>query len=464
MPTRGEEIAFAWASHAFLGPFTFLSPYHKNGMELCDVLIIFADYAIVVQQKEVTLSQTELSEVDWQRWKRRAVDSAKTQVLGAIRILNKSGLKLYSDAACENRIHPSRLKFNPEKVFGVIIANGSQYAPQAFSPTNEPTLQLYYGIDGSNHSPEQPFLVNCYLEGQKPLLVLDDYSGHILFTELNTAADFINYVEKRSAFLSRFDFFSWNGEQELIAAYYMSMDSDGVHGFSYLENNGLIDVEMGVYDSADYLRIKASSRYHQKKKLEERSFLVDSILTLKHSQYGDRLLGDNEVSRGMKLLALTSRFERRMISERISTAFNLVPRNQNSSQLLNRGASAGWIGDGNEASKLFVAIAVFIETDVPKSIDLYLDFLTLSAESYALETRRISDLGPTNFAYLALAETCQRNTRTYDVVIDLGPSEFFKVHSLTEQDKEMALKVGKKIVIGNAHFEEFPQKFRQKGR
>lgn len=76
--------------------------YNKNrqGTELCDLLVIFGESAIIFSDKNVCFNAEKAQEVAWRRWYKKAVLGSARQLHGALKAIQNPDLELYLDSKC----------------------------------------------------------------------------------------------------------------------------------------------------------------------------------------------------------------------------------------------------------------------------------------------------------------------------------------------------------------------------
>ena len=183
--TPSEQLVFDLCTRSFLSLWSYANPRRPNGKELCDVLVVFGDRIIIFSVKEIALKKNADPEVAAKRWIRAAVDESIDQLVGAKRQLEKMTCVLRSDGTdgialptIENR-----------RVYLVAVAAGG-----------ERTV---------------PFA-----GGQKPgadyVHVVDEFALREILRELDTAPDFLHYLDTKEGFHTPI---VCEGEENLFALY-----------------------------------------------------------------------------------------------------------------------------------------------------------------------------------------------------------------------------------------------------
>jgi len=104
-----EEFVQLLSTKTCLSLWCYANPRGKElGKELCDVLVVCDPDILIISVKEATPTDSGNDVVDWNRWRKKAIDVSVKQIYGAERLLRRStvvikqdgtkGLSLPSDA------------------------------------------------------------------------------------------------------------------------------------------------------------------------------------------------------------------------------------------------------------------------------------------------------------------------------------------------------------------------------
>lgn len=170
--SASEDFVQAVAERAFSPDFVFRSPRKPDGKEVTDVLVLFDDFALVIQAKAQRPSPTGTGYTDTSLdWVRKNLEKASRQVAGALRTIREG-----------------RLTFVENKRLGRV----------PFNPADHPFL---YGVVLLDHEsePYDPIdLVPSLSDIPAPTHVLSHRDFFRAAKLLDTPSDLINYLEART--------------------------------------------------------------------------------------------------------------------------------------------------------------------------------------------------------------------------------------------------------------------------
>ncbi len=170
--STSEDFVQAVAERAFSPDFVFRSPHKPNGKEVTDVLVLFDDFALVIQAKAQRLGPTGTGYTDNSLdWVRKNLEKASRQVSGALRTIREG-----------------RLMFVENKRLGRV-------------PFNSADHPFLYGVILLDHEsePYDPIDLAPSLSGiPAPTHVLSHRDLFMAAKLLNTPSDLINYLEART--------------------------------------------------------------------------------------------------------------------------------------------------------------------------------------------------------------------------------------------------------------------------
>jgi hypothetical protein len=89
--TPSERYLKTLCDRSFLSLWSYPGVYRdqretgKEGKEVCDLLVVFADHVIVFSDKHCKFSKTDNLQLAWSRWFRKTIKNSAEQVWGAER-------------------------------------------------------------------------------------------------------------------------------------------------------------------------------------------------------------------------------------------------------------------------------------------------------------------------------------------------------------------------------------------
>lgn len=260
---KAEKVTHDLAVKTFLTDWCYLNPEWKRGKELCDLLVVFDDIAIIWQIKDLKLDKKG-------RYSKREVQKNLNQLAGAKRRLIeiKTPIELDNPRRGKEKFDPTILK--EVYLVSALLGKGEDY----FSGIEEVRRQFAH------------IFTRDFIE--------------IVLNELDTIEDFIGYLQAKEAFFKKDKkLIILGGEEELLAFYLMNNRS-----FKRFDKADEILIERGSWK-----HLQNKPEYRAKKKEDEISYGWDSIINRAHESKS------KEYELVARELARSDRFERRYLSK-----------------------------------------------------------------------------------------------------------------------------------------------------
>jgi hypothetical protein len=325
-----ERILTALCRKSFLRLWSLTNVFTDEGFkdgkgstrELCDALVIFGSDVIIFSDKHITFQVDRDLSVAWPRWYKRAVLDSCKQLHGAKSWLQRFPNRTYLDAKCTRLVPVSMPIPGSVRFHLVAVTRGSREAALAYNGGDGlGSFGLNSATEGDGHF-ETPFTIGLPEPDKHFVHVFDEVSIELLLGELDTAADLLDYLKKREALLGRRGTqVAAYGEEELLAAYLRTMDSEGLEHvfFETPAGEGLPDA---VFFSEGFYRAMSDDPGYKRKKLADSiSYEWDRLIS-RFLEYGDPGLHERyvnqsaaECEQGLRLMAAESRFRRRQLAE-----------------------------------------------------------------------------------------------------------------------------------------------------
>jgi len=262
---RSEEILSSLCDRAFLPLWCYPNLFRAKGKELADVLIVFGDDVVIFSDKDCSFPNTGNLETDWSRWKRRSIDESIRQLVRAQRWLREHPAELYLDAACRK---PFPLPINPHGRFHLVVVARGAKARCAQHQNGRGSLAIH-GTSVAPPAEVQPFHLYLAEFGQF-IHVFDEVSLPLVLGELDTATDFLDYLEKKRDAFESGQIIGSFGEEETLALFLVSVlhwkRHDGVRAFPELTGQPIV-VGPGAWDD-----LRGRSEYLDKKRADKVSY------------------------------------------------------------------------------------------------------------------------------------------------------------------------------------------------
>lgn len=278
--TPSEIVVNTLCKKAFLPLWTMANPVGKEpGKELCDALIVFNEKVIIISVKEIIYKETEDIKTGWDRWNRAAVEKSIKQLKGAKRYLD-------SQKSIRSVEH--------DVIFTLPDLNARQYHFITISLGSKREIPISIPI-------EDDFYVHF----------IDDYSLDIIFRELDTVSDFIEYLEKKEElYISKKKMVI--GSEEDILGYYLWNNRSFPENFDTM-----------IFSDDIWVNIQERPEFKQKKKLDSVSYfwdkIVEEFVNMRdpelNSIFGSFDRSNENVEIALRILAKECRFSRRVLSQ-----------------------------------------------------------------------------------------------------------------------------------------------------
>jgi hypothetical protein len=265
---NAEKLVHDLALKTFLTDWCYLNPKRPTGKELCDLLVVFDEVAIIWQIKDLKLDNQG-------KYKESEVRKNLRQLSGARRQL----FELATPIELEN---PRRGK-------------------ERFDLTAIKEVYLISVLLGEG---EEVFSFAEYVKNRTIHIFTREFT-QIILDELDTIGDFTNYIRAKEALLGQNKkFIILGGEEELLAFYLLNNRS-----FERLNEATDIFIDQGSWE-----HFHNSQEYKEKKKQDEISYGWDDIINRVH----EASPGYEKVARE---LTRPNRFERRCLSKTYFEAY-----------------------------------------------------------------------------------------------------------------------------------------------
>lgn len=325
--TESERRLGRLAQSTFLKLWTYPSPSkdqraHKSGdgKELCDLVAIFDRTIVLFSDKEILLRADQgASDLEWTRWHRRAVEASISQLHGAHRWLTDFPDRVFLDRACREKF-PFDLKEAKEYDFHLVaVASGAELASKLCNGEDSGALQVSLGDMAPT---EGKWVLRSELTNAGPLHVLDAESLTLIAEVFDTAKDFLDYLK-------------WRGEKMIGLGFYGTEDElIGIFITEKLFAEQISDYDVALIIPEKYSELSKTEKFKEKKRADEISYLWDELIDelSEHIVQGtmmgapDTIPLFSEGELGLRCMAYTSRFERRMLASALLEKHGLVEK------------------------------------------------------------------------------------------------------------------------------------------
>jgi hypothetical protein len=259
---NAEKFVHELALKTFLTDWCYLNPKLPNGKELCDLLVVFDEIAIIWQVKDLKLDHNG-------KYNESEVQKNLRQLSGAQRQLFdlKTPIKLKNPRRRQELFNPAEIK----QIYSISVFLGQE---EEVFPLVEIVKKYTVHI----------FTRNC---------------TNIILSELDTISDFVKYLKEKENLINTDKTLVITGGEEELLAFYLLND----RSFKRFENADNIFIEQGAWE-----HIQNKPEYKLKKKADEISYGWDSIIDRVHE-------GSPKYETVARELARPNRFMRRYLSK-----------------------------------------------------------------------------------------------------------------------------------------------------
>lgn len=306
-----------------------------QGKELCDILVICGDDVLIFSDKSVEWPSHSDIDVQWKRWKRKAIDKSVDQIRGAARWIREHPDRIFLDSDCTERLPLDLPDLAKMRIHGIVVARGSGEACLQFHGEGSASLVVHSNVP--DLGPLPPFWISDPGHSDIFVHVLDDSTLAVLLGELDTVLDFVSYLDEKKRFFSTDKLVIAHGEEEILAAYLQGMNPQtGEHEI-------LADLDMSGHDSVMlqeglYDELRSSQEYRSRLEADKVSYSWDGLIEhfSKYILSGEILTispGSVETDveydfkdheRGVREMARRRRVERRMLSQALISSFHSI--------------------------------------------------------------------------------------------------------------------------------------------
>ena len=232
---RAEDFVYRVCRHSFLSLWSYANPKGRNGKELCDILVVCEPDIVIFSVKDISLTDSGDVSLDWERWRKRAIDASCRQLYGAERWITSAAHVIRKDGT-------SGLPFprGPEcRMHRVAVALGG-----------EGKVPFQYGDLGKGF-----------------VHVFDDTSFTIVLRELNTVSDFVTYLSDKERWVTSGVRHAPVASEEDLLALYLRKGRQFPEGYDFV-----------LVDGTLWEGFASSPEYESRKLADEDSYVWDNLI------------------------------------------------------------------------------------------------------------------------------------------------------------------------------------------
>lgn len=344
--TDSERYLSQLSEKTFFGLWSYPNLYTNEGWaqtgtgkELCDLLVIFHNTAIVFSDKDIFFNSEIDLMIAWKRWFKRAVIKSANQLFGAESWLRSHPHRVFLDKEC-NHPFPIDLDKKIENIHLVAVTRNSVRPAQSYwGGDSSGTFFQSFPLD-VKESLENPFMIGDPFPDKAFVHILDEVSLDLLLTELDTISDFIEYLKEKETFIRSGKIIQSAGEEELLAFYRKGSNKQRLSGqFRHPTNNLEKDGPVSL-DEGSWKEHLLSEEYSFRLGLKKSSLFWDNLIKQfsRHILAADVGRGANmgieTHERAIRELAAENRYARALLSKSFEEKFLEVPADRRSSRLV----------------------------------------------------------------------------------------------------------------------------------
>ncbi len=278
--TPSERYLDSLCQQTFLSLWSHPKLYKSDDKELCDLLVIFGNDIIMFSDKYCDFPSSADLALAWKRWFKRAVIKSAHQAWGAERWIRSFPTKIFLDA---NRTQQFPLSIpDPVKTrfHIIVVAHGASQACKkhfggsgSFMIRSEHAQQLL--ANSTREEAETDIFMIPDLDSHKTFVhVLDDTTLDIVLKTLDTAPDFIKYLNAKERLMRAGPFFA-AGEEELLGVYIADEVLNEDYGVSIASTFNVLPI---FINEGWWKEITNRSSWKAKREADKVSYMWDDLV------------------------------------------------------------------------------------------------------------------------------------------------------------------------------------------
>jgi hypothetical protein len=317
MPVTATETHLTLlAQQTFLKLWSYPNPFRAPGKEFTDLLVVFGNEILIFSDK-ASAYQGGDSTTAWRRWYQRTITESMKQLEGAVGQLTDPNATVFVDARASSALPFALPPIKERRLHLIAVAHPSSL------PNQPPSHFIGLTFDSMVTGDKTPFRVGAERVKGRLVHLFDGSALELLLTELDTVADFVEYLRQRETAISARPALSFK-EPDLLALALEARTHGGTTILPLADENGMTVVPANLWNVYDK-RNAAHRRLRNKL-----SYNVDRLIEHFHEEYiAGRYLQQplpTYVSheKAMRHLASESRFGRQAIASALNAILGEV--------------------------------------------------------------------------------------------------------------------------------------------
>lgn len=247
------------------------------GTELSDVLLVFGNSIVLFSDKDIKFNKDIDLNIAWKRWKSKSIDSSIKQLFGAMKWLKEHPSEIFLDPRCTEPfpfIDPC-VKYRFHLI--AVTRNTEESAENHFGMNSSGSLIL----SSFDKYPEEetPFIVRDN-RSKHYVHVVDEKSLRLVLNELDTAPDFIKYLEDKERAVRHHRFSIIPGEEHFLGTYMLNKGPLIDKPLDHIIPKKSIKFDTIQLGEDGWPRYVNSGQQLSRKKLNEVSYFWDRLITI----------------------------------------------------------------------------------------------------------------------------------------------------------------------------------------
>ncbi len=343
--TDSERFLFRQCRKSFLQLWSYANPFRdqvsnqgSEGKELCDILICFGNNILLFSDKWCSIGSGPLTPTKWDRWYRRAVLSSIKQLDGAERWVRQFPSRIFVDKQCQSTIPIDFPAPDKLRIHRIAVAGGAARNCQDFYKSHSGGfIVLGPGLSDTsaglpNVADLAPFQIPAVFNNNKITHVLNEDTLPLVLDELDTIADFTEYLTAKEKLIHETPHIVIQSEEELVGLF-LGIRS-GVAPALANTDTDLLMIAEGIYDD-----IKSKESYRKYSDANKSSYLWDYLIehftacAIKGDLFPGSVLSIRENEELLRFFAAKSRVHRRLLADALIDLYATCSRDRVSSRV-----------------------------------------------------------------------------------------------------------------------------------
>ncbi len=284
------------------------------------MLAVFGNQVFIFFDREKLFKEDPNPDADpmvaWERWRSRAIGRQVVTAHGAEKYIRK-GHPIFLDAK-KTIPFPLEIDSVGATIHKVVVAHGAKEACLRSSIDNVfGSLAVTYMDTARTKDHDHAWPFHVEIDRSKPVHLFDSHTLPIVLGELDTITDLSRYLDEKVRAISRYQFLSYCGEEDLLAHYLLNFDAKSER--HVIGDDGKIAALM--IGEGEWQEFSKSDLYSSTKAANEISYFWDELIqrTCQNALEG-KLGGNTDLFRGQSAIVemvKEPRFVRRALASKM---------------------------------------------------------------------------------------------------------------------------------------------------